>query len=47
MDPTKRAIPDPHHYFMGIAMAVRKRANCKGLSVGAVIVVEGRIVSTG
>jgi dCMP deaminase len=42
-----RRIPDPHEYFMGIAMAVRKRANCKGLSVGAVIVVQGRIVSTG
>ena len=45
-EPT-RQIPEPHDYFMGIAMAVRKRANCKGLSVGAVIVVEGRIVSTG
>src|SRR5688572_8784768 len=36
-----------HDYFMGIAMAVRKRANCRGNRVGAIIVVEGRIVSTG
>ena len=47
MEEIKRYIPDPHEYFMGIAMAVRKRANCKGLSVGAIIVVQGRIVSTG
>jgi dCMP deaminase len=34
-------------YFMGIAMAVRERADCRGQKVGAVIVVEDRIVSTG
>lgn len=34
-------------YFMQIAMAVRKRANCRGNRVGAVIAVENRIVSTG
>ncbi len=34
-------------YFMGIAIAVRERADCKGQKVGAVIVVEDHIVSTG
>ncbi len=41
------SVEQDHSYFMGIAMAVRKRANCKGNRVGAVIVVDGRIVSTG
>jgi len=40
-------IPSPDEYFMGIAIAVRKRANCRGSRIGAVIVVKGRIVSTG
>jgi len=39
--------PHPNEYFMGIAMAVRKRANCKGSRVGAVIVHDGWIVATG
>jgi len=39
--------PDSQHYFMGIAMAVRARADCTGNRVGAVIVVDRRIVSTG
>ncbi len=39
--------PDRDEYFMGIAMAVRRRANCKGSRIGAVIVLNGRIVSTG
>jgi len=34
-------------YYMTIAFAVRRRANCKGYKVGAVLVVENRIVSTG
>lgn len=34
-------------YFMGIALAVRDRADCIGQKVGAVVVVENRIVSTG
>ena len=34
-------------YFMNIALAVRERANCKGSRVGAIIVLDGRIVSTG
>ena len=32
---------------MNIAMAVRKKANCMGRKVGAVIVKENRIISTG
>src|SRR3972149_5411208 len=36
-----------NEYYMGIALAVRKRANCQGRSVGAVVVKDKRIVSTG
>ena len=39
--------PDRDRYFMGIAIAVRERANCIGSRVGAIIVQEGRIISTG
>jgi dCMP deaminase len=35
------------HYMMGIALAVRARANCLGSRVGALISIERRIVSTG
>ena len=38
---------DRHKYFMNIAMAVRLRANCKGNRVGAIIVLDNRIISTG
>jgi dCMP deaminase len=34
-------------YYMNIAIAVRKKANCLGRRVGAVIVRENRIVATG
>jgi dCMP deaminase len=34
-------------YYMNIARAVRKRANCLGSRIGAIIVVGNRIVSTG
>jgi dCMP deaminase len=44
---TSHPIPDHDRYFMGIAMAVRERANCRGRRVGAVIVKDNRIVSTG
>jgi dCMP deaminase len=37
----------PDDYFMGIAMAVRRRANCLGNRVGAIVVLSGRIISTG
>src|SRR6266487_1322255 len=38
---------EPDKYFMGIAMAVRRRANCMGNRIGAVVVLNGRIISTG
>jgi dCMP deaminase len=41
------ARPDRDDYFMTIAMAVRRRADCSGNRVGAVIVQDRRIVSTG
>src|SRR5258708_4893090 len=34
-------------YYMNIAIAVRKKANCLGRRVGAIIVRENRIISTG
>lgn len=34
-------------YYMNIAFAVRKKANCHGRKVGAVLVKNNRIVSTG
>lgn len=39
--------PDRHTYFMGIAMAVRARADCTGQKVGAAIVLNDHIVATG
>lgn len=39
--------PDLHEYLMGIAMAVRRRADCTGNRVGSVIVLNRRIISTG
>jgi dCMP deaminase len=39
--------PDPPDYFMGIAMAVRRRADCVGNRVGSIIVLDRRIISTG
>jgi dCMP deaminase len=43
----RNARADRNKYFMGIAMAVRYRANCKGNRVGAVIALNNRIISTG
>ncbi len=39
--------PAPDDYFMAIAYAVRERANCRGYKVGAIVVLQGRVVSTG
>lgn len=39
--------PGRDAYYMGIATAVRARANCAGNKVGAVVVVGDRVVSTG
>lgn len=41
------ARPDKQHYFLLIALAARTRADCLGRRVGAVIVREDRVVSTG
>lgn len=47
MSDTKMPRPNFDEYMMGIAMAVRARANCTGNRIGAVIVKDHRIVSTG
>lgn len=39
--------PDWDEYYMGIAIAVRRRANCLGNRVGAIIVIENHVVATG
>jgi dCMP deaminase len=39
--------PKMNEYFMQIAMSVRRRADCRGQRVGAVIVMDERVVSTG
>jgi dCMP deaminase len=39
--------PDNDTYYMGIALAVREKANCTGNRVGAVIVKGNRVISTG
>ncbi len=41
------ARPERGDYYMGIAMAVRARADCLGNRIGAVLVLEDRIISTG
>ncbi len=38
---------DIQEYFMGIAFAVRKKANCKGRKIGAVLVLNERIIASG
>lgn len=35
------------HYYMEVALTIRKRANCLHAKVGAVLVLENRIISTG
>jgi deoxycytidylate deaminase len=39
--------PEHLEYFMGLALAVRERANCQGRRVGAVLVVRDRVIATG
>ena len=39
--------PDWDEYYMRIAMAVRARANCTGNRIGAILVQNDRIISTG
>jgi dCMP deaminase len=38
---------DKHEYYMGIALSVRRKANCLGRRVGAIVVKRDRIISTG
>ncbi len=40
-------LPNTDEYYMGIALAVREKANCTGNRVGAVIVRGNRVISTG
>jgi dCMP deaminase len=47
LDEPRMRRPNRSEYYMGIAMAVRKRANCIRSRVGAVLVREDRIISTG
>ena len=46
-DEIDRKRPEWDEYYMRIAMSVRSRADCLGNRVGAVLVLEDRIVSTG
>lgn len=39
--------PGDDDYFMGIALAVRRKANCTGNRVAAVIVKDKRVITTG
>lgn len=45
LDP--KSPPDSDDYYLGIALAVRRKANCTGNRVGAVIVKNKRVISTG
>ena len=47
MEDTIRKRPDRDEYYMRIAMSVRSRADCVGNRVGAVLVLDDRIISTG
>ena len=44
---TPHTLMDSDTYYMGIAFAVREKANCTGNRVGAVIVRDNRVISTG
>ncbi|MFW6079425.1 MAG: deoxycytidylate deaminase [Gemmatimonadota bacterium] len=43
----RQARPHRGEYYMGIALAVRRRASCLGSRVGAVLVLDDRIITTG
>jgi dCMP deaminase len=45
LDPPKP--PDSDDYYLGIALAVRRKANCTGNRVGAIIVKNNRVIATG
>ena len=39
--------PDWYEYYINIAIAVRDRANCQGSKIGAILVLDNRILTTG
>ena len=45
--PDEATRPERNDYYMGIAYAVRERANCVGFKVGAILVQGDRVISTG
>jgi dCMP deaminase len=45
LDPKKP--PNEDDYYMGVALAVRRKANCTGNRVAAVIVKDKRVIATG
>lgn len=47
MSPKPEKLPDNDTYYMRIAMAARDKANCTGNRVGAVVVLQNRVISTG
>lgn len=47
MNKSEHSMPTWEEYYMGIALAVREKANCLRRRVGAVIVLNNRIISTG
>ncbi len=47
MSMKREKLPDTDTYYMGIAIAVREKANCTGNRIGAVLVLENRVISTG
>ena len=47
MTAEREILPDADTYYMNIAIAVREKANCTGNRVGAVLVLENRVIATG
>ncbi|SFU29061.1 dCMP deaminase [Polaromonas sp. YR568] len=45
LDPSRP--PDEDDYYLGVALAVRRKANCTGNRVAAVIVKNKRVIATG